>query len=167
MKELTANEIKFIKETGWTPTVVQCSEWYRTIWTDEKVDTTSENYLAQRDEYDAKYLVISSAQAKEKYNVDLEQLYNKLCSVEDSDGISLEYDATYLLYTFFTKEELLELDTAWVLAWLQDFKYYFGYRKWAESDVEAAILEAIEIHAGTREFYLTEDGYVWNREKED
>ena len=27
MKKLTEQEIKFIKETGWTPTVEKCDEW--------------------------------------------------------------------------------------------------------------------------------------------
>ena len=99
------------------------------------------------------------------YEVDIDELYKKVCSLDNSDGISLEYDATYLLYTFFSEEDLMHMDTSWALQWLQDFKYYCGYRKWDEHLVEIEILEAIEIYAGTREFFDM-DGDVWNRKIE-
>lgn len=149
MKKLTEQEINFIKNTGWTPTVHQCNEYKRTNKAPYYIDSFAE----------------AQNIAREDFNIDLIELYNKTCSENNCDGISLEYEATYLLYTFFTPEELLELDNSWALNWLQDFKYYMGFRKWDESDVEVCIQEALSIYAGTREFY-EQDGEMWNREVE-
>lgn len=150
MKKLTEQEIKFIKETGWTPTVHQCDEYKRTNRSPYYIDSCAE----------------AQNIASEDFNIDLISLYDKLCNEENSDGISLEYDATYLLYTFFTADELVDLDSAWALKWLQDFKYYFGYRNWSERDVDNAIYEALEIYGGKREFY-EENDEMWNREVEE
>ena len=149
MRKLTENEVNFIKKTGWTPTVQQCSEYKRTNIAPYYIDRYTK----------------ADAVAKEDFNVDLVSLYDKTCALANCDGISLEYEATYLFYTFFDKEELLDLDPSWALNWLQDFKYYYGYRKWDEKLVEEEIQEALDIHAGTREFY-EQDGDVWNREVE-
>ena len=149
MKMLTEQEISFIKDTGWTPTVHQCNEYKRTNKAPYYIDSFAE----------------AQNIAREDFNIDLIELYNKTCSENNCDGISLEYEATYLLYTFFTPEELLELDNSWALNWLQDFKYYMGFRKWDEKDVEVCIQEALSIYAGAREFY-EQDGEMWNREVE-
>ncbi len=149
MKRLTEQEINFIKKTGWTPTVYQCNEYKRTNKAPYYIDSFAE----------------AQNIAREDFNIDLFELCNKLCNLENSDWISLEFEATYLLYTFFTPEELLEMDNTWALNWLQDFKYYFGFRKWNERDVETCIQEALRIYAGTREFY-EQDGEMWNREVE-
>jgi len=149
MKKLTEQEIKFIKETNWTPTAQQCNEYSRTNRAPYYIDSFAE----------------AQNIAREDFNIDLVELYDKVCNQETSDNISLEYDATYLLYIFFTKDELLDMNTAWALKWLQDFKYYFGFRKWDEQFVEIAIEEALEVYGGSREFY-EQDNEMWNREIE-
>ncbi len=142
MRRLNNNEIKFIKETGWTPTVYQCDEYDRTTLKD--LDTSIEV-------------------AKNEYDIDLLELYDKTCNLDNNDGISLEYEATYLFYTFFTKEELEKMTDAKATAWLKDFKYYFGYRKWDGGNI-IYVNEALDVYNGTREFYEEDDGDVWNRE---
>ena len=149
MQALTKNEVEFIKKTGWTPTVHQCDEYKRTDKDPYYIDSFAEAQNVAREEFD----------------IDLIELYDKTCNEENADGISLEYEATYLLYTFFTPEELLEMDTSWALQWLQDFKYFFGFRKWDEQLVEIEIQEALAIYGGGREFY-EQDGQMWNREVE-
>jgi len=148
MKKLTNQEIEFIKKTGFTPTVFQCNEWDRT--------NKAPYYINNIDE--AHYVAI------DYFNINLIEFMGKTANINMCDKINLDYEATYLFYTFFSKEELLDLDTSWALKWLQDFKYYFGYRKWTEKDVELAIQDALEIYGGSREFYeCQEDGEVWNR----
>jgi len=154
MKKLTNQEIKFIKETGWTPTLVQMS------YSTQELNKTPYKGFDPEDAAN-KYFELA-----EKFGVDLNNLYNKACNSANSDNISLEFDATYLFYTFFTPDELLDLDTQWALQWLQDFKYFFGYRKWDEQYVEIEIQEALEIYGGSREFY-EQDGEMWNRKIED
>lgn len=149
MKRLTEQEIKFIKETGWTPTVQQCNEYSRTNKAPYYIDSFAE----------------SQNIAREDFNIDLIELYNKTCDIDNSDGISLEYEATYLFYTFFTKEELEKLTDEEATKWLKDFKYFFGYRKWDDGNL-VYVKEAIEVYEGTREFYEEYDGDVWNREVE-
>lgn len=142
MRRLTENEIRFIKETGVTPTVIQCYEWDR---------SKCSNYG------DAKELAYT------KYGVDLQKLLNDLVDIE-YDSISLEYDATYLLYTFLTREELENMSDDKILEWLQNFRYWYGYRKYDVSLANINRYEALEIYNGTRKFYETDDGEVWNRE---
>ena len=145
MRRLTENEIRFIKETGVTATVIQCDEWYR---------SKCSNYA------DAEKL------ADAEYGINLQEFSNVLADVH-YDSISLEYDAVYLLYTFLTREELENMSDAEVLEWLRNFKYWCGYRKY---DIDLAYMnkcEALEVYNGTREFYETDDGEVWNREIEE
>lgn len=145
MKRLTENEINFIKETGVTPTVMQCDEWYR---------SQCSNYD------DAEKLAYS------KYGVDLNKLFDNLID-RDYDIISLENDATYLLYIFLTRKELENMSKDKILEWLQDFKYFCGYRKY---DVYAADInryEALEVYKGMREFYEDFHGAIWSREIEN
>jgi len=153
MKPLKDNEIKFIKETGWTPTVEQMDY-------EELVNTPYYNLSAE--EARNKYKELAC-----QYGVSIPDLYENTCNERNYDGISLEYEATYLFYTFFTAEELQDMDNAWAYQWLQDFKYYGGYRKWDEHFIENEIEEALEIYGGSREFYTTDDGDVWNRRKEN
>ena len=144
MRRLTENEIKFIKETGITATVIQCDEWDR---------SQCSSYA------DAEKL------ADEEYGINLDELSNVLLDA-NYDSISLEYDAVYLLYTFLTCEKLENMNDSEVLEWLKNFKYWCGYRKY---DIDLAHMnrcEALEVYDGTREFYETDNGEVWNREVE-
>ncbi len=158
MKRLTEQEINFIKDTGWTPTLHQMGY--------------SENELKRTHLYQVQNIPVSPEMMKlqfesfaNQYGFDLCDLYEKTCNLENSDSISLEYEATYLFYTFFTKEELEKLTDEEATKWLKDFKYFFGYRKWDDGNL-VYVKEAIEIYEGTREFYEEYDGDVWNREIE-
>lgn len=143
MKRLTENEIKFMKETNVSWTVCNCDEWKRTS-------------CANREE--------AARVAKEVYHIDLDAMLRKF---GDYDGISLEYTATYLFYSFFTKEELEKLTPEEGIEWLKDMRYFFGYRKWDAESIAPFIEEALEIYAGTREFYEEDDdGDIWNRKVE-
>jgi len=155
MKRLTEQEIKFIKDTGWTPTLHQMDY--------------SENELKRTHLYQVQNISVSSEMMKlqfesfaNQYGFNLNDLYNKTCNLDSDDIISLEEEAVYLLYTFFTKDELMNLDSVHALEWLKDFKYYFGYRKWSECDAEVSVLEALEAYEGTREFY-EQNGEMWSR----
>lgn len=159
MRELTKNEIKFIKETGWTPTVSQCGEWHRTIWTKDKISLNDACYAQLKNAYDIKYSGIAHDFAKKHYEIDLNKLYQKF--VEEGDGISLENEATYLFYLFFTKEELEKMTDKEATQWLKDFQYYYGYRKWDEGNL-TYVQEALEVYEGSRKFYLEDDDSVWN-----
>jgi len=157
MKRLTEQEISFIKDTGWTPTLHQMSY--------------SENELKRTHLYQVQNIPVSPEMMRlqfesfaNQYGFNLDDLYNKTCNLENSDGISLEYEATYLFYTFFTKEELEKLTDEEATKWLKDFKYFFGYRKWDDGNL-VYVEEAIEVYEGTREFY-EQDGEMWNRELE-
>lgn len=158
MKRLTEQEINFIKDTGWTPTLHQMGY--------------SENELKRTHLYQVQNIPVSPEMMQlqfesfaNQYGFNLDDLYNKTCNLENSDGISLEYEATYLFYTFFTKEELEKLTDEEATKWLKDFKYFFGYRKWDDGNL-VYVKEAIEIYEGTREFYEEYDGDIWNREIE-
>ena len=96
-------------------------------------------------------------------NFNLMDLYNK-CT-EECDGISLEYEATYLFYTFFTKEDLEKMTDQYATDWLKDFQYFFGYRKWDGGNI-TYVDEALDVYNGKRVFYLEDDGAVWNMESD-
>lgn len=138
MQKLTDNEIRFIKDTGVTPAVIQKDEWDRTR---------------------CKNFDDAATLAKTAYNIDLDELYE--ITTDDVSFYELKFAATYLLYTFFTKEELMDMSPACAVEWLQDFKYWYGYRKWSEDDAATEIEEAIEIYNGTRKF-CDVDGNIWN-----
>lgn len=142
MRQLAENEIKFFKETNFTPTVFQCDEYSRTPF--------------------HSYAEAEKA-AKEKYSINLDSLLTDC--LNDSDSISLEYDATYLLHTFFTQDELKEMKAKEALKFLQDFKYFNGFRKWSEEQAEVEIQEALQIYDGVRKF-VDVDGDVWNKEND-
>lgn len=149
MLPLTDKEVQFVKDTKFTPTVYQCDTYSSTPFKDyaeaEKV-------------------------AKEKYGVDLAEFLKKNLEQEDTDGISLEYVATYLFYEFFSCEDLIDMASNRPekgLEWLQDYRYHFGFRKW---DLDLAVdemWEAVMVYEGKRDFYITEDGQVWNKDIEE
>ena len=155
MKQLTDQEIRFIKETGWTPNFEQMD------YADFELKGTPYESLTV-EEARAKFQKLAK-----DYGINLDKLYLKACDPDNSDEISLEFDATYLIYTFLNTKQLIDMDASKVLYWLQGFKYYYGFRKWTTYLAQVAIQEALEVHAGTREFYITDEGEVWNREKED
>lgn len=155
MKRLTEQEIEFIKHTGWTPTLHQMDY--------------SENELKRTHLYQIQNIPVSSEMMKlqfesfaNQYGFNLNDLYDKTCNLESSDSLSLEEEAIYLFYTFFTKDELVDIDTSWALDWLKDFKYYFGFRKWSEYEVESAVLDALEVYSGTRKFVEDSDGEIYS-----
>lgn len=158
MKALTENEIKFIKETGWTPTVEQCNEWKRTIFPSLFNQTIFKKKYLDEDGY-----VVDEFSNKvneyvlKTYNIDTAVLYKKF--TEASDSISLEDEATYLFYTFFTKEELERLTDEEATKWLQNFQYYSGYRKWDGGNLPY-VNDAIRAHQGEIEFYEEADGDI-------
>ena len=165
MRWLTQAEIQFVKDTGFTPTVFQCDEWNKTIFTDEKLEY-GDNYNERREAYSDKYFNIACDYAAEKYGIDLPVFINKNIGMEldDCDGISLEYVATYLLYCFFSLEELRNLTSEKAIEWLQNYRYFGGFRKWY-GDCSCYINEAIRAHKGLIEFYETEDKNIWWRER--
>lgn len=119
---LTDNEVKFMKETSFTPTVFQLDEWERTPF---------KNYdeaLEAAKEYGLKDLECANP---ENYSEDVEDL------------------GPYLLYRFFTAEELSTMDAKQVVRFLQDFKYYFGFRKTSESDAWKYLSIALSLFGGS------------------
>lgn len=165
MRLLTENEIRFFKETGVTPTVMNIGgkEWYHTEFCDE----IDENFLTG--EISNEKLVYEHAckVAKERYNVDLNALYDK-CYL-DQDGISLEDEAPYIIYCLLTEEELDKKSDKELVEWLQDWKYYSGYRKWDEWAARIARYEAKGLYNGAREIYTYDDGsiYISGLEEDD
>lgn len=173
MRQLTQNEINFVKATKFTPTVYQCDQFYLTTYTDERCGyEPSETYHDRREKYSKKWMKIIKKDAKERFDVDLDEFIDKNLSVDngDYDGISLEFVATYLLYTFFTKEQLENLTNEAAVEFLQDYRYFFGFRKWYAGDMHYRlpyIDEAIEIYNGERVFYVEEDHQVRNMLKSE
>ena len=77
-------------------------------------------------------------------------LYNlaeKLCTSEDDYFAKVDL-ATWVLSHYFTKEELMKLSAKDCVKFLQDWKYYFGFRKMDESDAETYIYNAIQVLDG-------------------
>ena len=162
MKQLTKQEINFVKETGFTPTVFQCDEYHRTIFTNERVSRKN------RQAYSEQYYKLAADYAKLQYNIDLDVFINKNIGekLDDSDVISLEYVATYLFYCFFTKDELEKLTDKDATEFLQDYRYFSGFRKWYDGNL-IYVNEAIEVYNGERVFYLQDDGNVWHIRKDE
>lgn len=137
MKALTTKEWQFLKKHDITPTVDQCGEWEKR--TDFKSRAEANKYAAA-------------------IGLDLDDMFKRMnCSV---DYISLEYEATYFLYNWFTKEELENITDEEVTKALKDWKYFGGYRKWNGENLYFAI-EALQVYNGFRFFFL-QDGEVWN-----
>lgn len=147
MKYLTEQEIKFLKDTGFTMTVLQCDEWNRC-----KVKSVEEaTIVANRD-----------------YNISLKELVMKLR--EGEDWISLEFAAGYLFYIFFTEEQLDELSDKDALEFLKDFKYFFGWRKADYQDARNAIEDALKLYNHTYVFTHQFDDCIWyldNNERDE
>lgn len=59
----------------------------------------------------------------------LKSIEHKIADPEDQDSISIEDEATWVLSKMFTREQLLDMNEDKVIAFLQDWKYYFGFRK--------------------------------------
>ena len=157
MKLLTENEIKFIKDTGVTPTVIQCGnrEWYRTIFCDEIDQDQLTGDFTNSDEVFAHACVY----AKQMYDVDLPALYHK-CML-DIDGISVDYEAPYIIYTLLTEEELDKMTDKQLIEWLRDWKYFYGWRKHEEWDARIAREEAKGLYNGAREIRTWDDGTIY------
>lgn len=141
MREFCPAEIKFIKETHWTPTVQTCDEWEKTPF---------KNFE-------------EAEQAAHNAGFSLSDLFDDL--TRDIDAIGLENEAVYLLYTFFTCAELEEMTDKQCCEWLKDFKYFFGYRKWSNSEAGQARRYAVEVHLGLAFLYKEDDGAIWYSEK--
>ena len=137
MKVLKQNEIDFLKKTGVTPTVLQCEEWGRTPVGSRKM---AEKIAAE-------------------YGIDLHDFYKML--TEQYDSISLENEAAYIFSIFFTNEELSKMNGHDALKFLQDWKYYNGFRKWSEWDTFDALAEAQRIHEGFTKVTSDADGNLW------
>ena len=162
MRKLTENEVAFVKETGFTPTVWQCGEYYRTIFTKERVELEGDDYSGRRQAYEEHFYNVAKETARNEYNVDLDKFIQKNLSadLDDYDGISLEYVAAYLFYLFFTEEELLKLTDEEATKFLQDY-YYCGFRKWDDGKL-GYVNDAIRAHRGEIEFYEdTDDNVLW------
>lgn len=129
MKRLTHQEIDFIKTTRWTPTVSQCKEWGRTIFENET----------------AFYTHLKNA------GIDAEIFINKFLGEDCIDGLSFEDEAAFMLFCLCDEQELLAMDDAAVLKWLQDWKYFFGARKWDTTDAQIAKSVALDLFDGDRE----------------
>lgn len=137
MKVLKDNEIKFLKDTGFTPTVYQCNEWSRTkVENQEKAERIAA-----------------------EYGINLDKFYAML--MEEYDSISLENEGAYILSIFFTLEQLAKLSDADTLKFLQDWKYHCGFRKWSECDAMVARHEAQRIHEGFTKVTSDADGNLW------
>lgn len=159
MRKLTENEVTFVKETGFTPTVYQCREYDRTTFYDMKLE--KKDY----DPAEGYHYQLAKKVAREKYNVDLDEFLKKNISqsLNDGDSISLEYVATYLFYLFFTKEELQRMTDEAATEFLKNYRYYYGFRKWDGGNL-TYVNDAIRAYEGEIEFYEDADGNVLWRE---
>ena len=145
MKRLTANEIKFLKETGWTPTVSQCNEWKRCTFTADQEE-----------------------EVMKSYGIDVDAFRAKIFDEDAIDSISLENEAAYILSIFFTWSDLFQMmRNETTLKWLQDWRYFCGYRKWDEQDAFLAAGEAMDIVGGNKKVITDTDGYIWIVDRED
>ena len=149
MKLLNDHQIKFIRHTRVTPTVIQCDEWNRTIWPKAPCS----------DEIFAVCYALGIAQNKPealKFWDELLYVFN----LED-DGLALEDTAIYLFRTFLTRKEMEDMLAAPAIhsgyygyrltesgQWLQDWKYFFGYRKTPDANemLEKALDPRYELH---------------------
>lgn len=142
MKKLSEQEEKFLMSTGWTPTI-------------EQMDYAATLRASAKERADLKFKYLIKAR---ELGVDIDKLYAKLTC--ESDGISLEDEAAYLLHLFFSEEELKSYDASVFLNWLKDFQYFSGFRKWELPDAEACICDALDIFSGKREVFVDRDDSV-------
>ena len=113
MHKLSENELRFLKETGFTPTVCQCDEYGRTNKEPYYIDSFAE----------------AQNIAEEDFNVDLIKLLDNINDIKDWDSLVLPDIAIYLFTTFFTKEELESKTDDELEKFLHDFRYHCGFRK--------------------------------------
>lgn len=140
MEPISTREWKFLKTHNITPTVFECDEWNRTDFKD----------FMEASQY-AKALKINLGDL-------LERAYGH------TDTISLEFEATYFFYNWFTKDELENLTEEEATKALQNWKYFGGFRKWDSGNLQY-VEEALEVYNGTRHFYIYKDKCgtdVWN-----
>lgn len=162
MRLLTDNEIKCLKETRITPTVIQCDEWEKTIFADKFKEIEEHTESTEVADAIRKYV---DYYVKEHYDIDLHDFYTDL--MRDYDGISLEEEAPYVIYCLLTEEELDSKTDKELLYWLQDWKYFLGYRKADELDAQIARHEAKGLFNGAREVRTYEDGSIYISKLED
>jgi len=155
MKRLTEGEIQFIRGTGYTATVWQNDEWHRTYWGEEPTLSEVAEYCMDSGITEV-YDKISAATF-------LKHLHEKFNTIED--GISLEMLAIYLFRTFLSPTQLEEMlaapndrDMRPSAIWLQDWKYNFGFRKWADADylVRDALNPNIKLDTSSDEIWYNE-----------
>lgn len=140
MEPISTREWKFLKTHNITVTVSQCDEW--TKKTDFKDFAEASQYAAA-------------------LGIDLDNILER--AFGHIDFISLEFEATYFFYNWFTKEELENLTEEEAIKALQDWKYFGGFRKWSHG--LQYVQEALEVYNGTRHFYICENEGeidIWN-----
>lgn len=72
----------------------------------------------------------------------LQAIHDKTATPDSDDGISLEDTAAWILSKSFSREQLLGMSDEEIIEWLQNWKYYFGFRKkegWGSSYKASAI----------------------------
>ncbi len=152
MRRLTEQEIKFLKETGWTPTKYQMNS-----------DVEYKNAKLQKPADVADWNDYYEQVAQEQYGIDLSALYNKC--VEENDAISLENEAPYIMSILLDFETLDEFafDGRKALDWLQGWQYFFGYRKSDEFEAANWANLAIDIKRGAvlAQEYDDIDDSIW------
>lgn len=137
MQRLTKQEWKFLKDNNLTPTVIQCDEWKRSTFRNLK----------------------DAVKTAEKLGINFEDLTNKMFG--DMDFITLENEAVYVLYNWFTEEELENLTDEEVTKFLQDWKYFGGYRKWDGGNL-CYVEEALQVYHGQKFFEIDpQDSQIW------
>ena len=116
MKRLTSLEEKVLLGMDIVPNIWQDANLFPPS-TKEIVKWCAENGLGDeiKTEEEALKLLIS--------------IRDKIADPEDGDALSLEDEATWILSKSFTKERLMEMTAEEIVDWLQDWKYYFGFRK--------------------------------------
>lgn len=138
MKALTNNEILFIKDSGWTPTIYQCDEWY-------KIGIDAEDFFKEL----------------ERYNIDGHSFLDKFFGEDEIDNMSFEDEAAYILSLFFNWGELLKmLKEDSVLEWLRNWKYYYGARKWTKEEANDAVAVAMDLLSNNKKIKVDEHGSI-------
>lgn len=136
MKPFTPKEVKFLKDTGLTATVIQCNEWQRTKLKDAK----------------------DAEKAAKKYGINYADLESNILNYDDSDSISLEIVGTYILGTLYSKEFLETASDEQIVKALKDWRYFGGFRK--EESAEPYRSNALDWIEGRLKMILM-NGEVW------
>lgn len=136
MKQLTELEWKFLKETRFTPTVYQCEEWPRTTL------NNAEDYYS----------------AAAKFGINGSKLIDKLNAEEDA--CTIDDAAAYILYNYFTEDELSKKSDQDLLEFLCGFKYFFGFRKYAVEAIQFVRETLLQLYRHEAEFQVDDDGDI-------